>query len=158
MKIPTMSETNPPTTEAAVRDFELKHDLVLPASYRNFLLITNGGIPRKSNFKIFSRRSAVDENIQDFLGIGVHGFPTSELSYALGLYRGGIPDGLLPIANQDLGSYLCLDLRNGTDHVVFWDHRHFWSTGEWREQDLFHVADSFEQLLDMLEPVPDQTG
>ncbi len=31
-------------------------------------------------------------------------------------------------------------------------------TGEWREQDLFHVADSFEQLLDMLEPVPDQTG
>ena len=66
----------------------------------------------------------------------------------------GFPFGSVPIANQDLGSYICLDLRNGRQRVDFWDHRHFWSTGEWRERDLYHVADSFEEFLSLLRPKP----
>jgi len=151
---PEMVRRNPPTSLSAIIEFECAHGLKLPASYKLFLLETNGGIPRNSNFTIVTRPSNPDENVQNFLGIGVPGIPTSELSYPIDLYHGGIPDGLLPIANQDFGSYICLDLRDGTDRVAFWDKSHFWSTGEWREVDLYHVADSFEAFLALLGPAP----
>jgi hypothetical protein len=45
-------------------------------------------------------------------------------------------------------------MRDGRERVVLWDHRPFWGTGEWRESDLYHVADSFEEFLASLRPNP----
>ena len=53
------------------------------------------------------------------------------------------------------GDYVCLDLaRASRRRVAFWDKRHFWGTGEWREGDLYHVANSFEEFLASLRPNP----
>ena len=148
-----MTEANPPTTLATIEDFERERGLVLPGGYKQFLLTTNGGVPEKPAFPVVGHPNYSINVIRIFLGIGVR-WPTTELAYAYDLYAGGIPANVIPIASDDLGSYVCLDLRDGKDRVAFWDHRHFWGTGEWRESDLYHVADSFAEFLASLRPNP----
>lgn len=151
MKMPVMIDSNPPTTVDAIATFERSRGIQLPPSYRDFLLVSNGGVPKLTRFPVAGRPNDPIESVQVFCGLGVR-WPTTELSYALDLYRGAIPEGVVPFAVQDGGSFICFDLRNGYEQVVFWDHRHFWSTGEWRELDLYHVADSFEGFLELLRP------
>lgn len=150
---PQMKTRRRSTTISAIGLFERQRAIVLPEDYKRFLIETNGGIPVVSLFPVKGREYSPFDNVQAFLGIGVP-IPTSELAYAYDLYAGGLPFGIVPIANQDEGNYVCLDLRGGKEKIVFWDKRHFWSTGEWREQDLYAVADSFDQFLTLLRPNP----
>jgi SMI1-KNR4 cell-wall len=144
--LPEMSSRNPKTNIAAITDFSSQRHLILPRSYIDFLLTINGGRPSRSCHRVAVPYESSHINIQAFLGIGVL-IPTSELSYAYDLYVGGFPFGIVPIANGDSGDYICLDLRGNAERVVFWDKRHFWSTGEWREEDLYLLAHSFEVFL-----------
>ena len=148
---PEIIEGNPPALLAAIEDFERQRDLKLPRLYKEFLLATNGGRPRNSMFPIRGMARNPYGSIQTFAGIGVHE-PTDELARSNDLYAGGIPDGVVLIAGNGGGDYICLDLRDGKDRVAFWNKRHFWGTGEWRESDLYHVADSFEEFLASLRP------
>jgi hypothetical protein len=150
---PKMTDANPPTTLAAIESFERERGLVLPGLYKEFLLAINGGAPEAPAFPIHGNPTASTGVMQSFAGIGVRE-PTSELAYAYDLYFGGIPRGIVPIAGNGGGDYICLDLRNGKERVAFWDKRHFWGTGEWRERDLYHVADSFAEFLGSLRPNP----
>ena len=150
---PEMTQNNPPTTAVAIEDFERDRGLVLPRRYKDFLLATNGGIPETPAFPVEGMASTQVWVIQAFFGIGVRE-PTNELAYGYDLYAGGIPQEIVPIAADGMGNYVCLDLRKGADRVTFWDKRHFWSTGEWRESDLYHVANSFEEFLKSLRPNP----
>lgn len=150
---PRMTDTNPPTTLAAIESFERERALVLPQFYKEFLLATNGGAPDAPAFPIHRKSTSSTGVVQSFAGIGVRE-PTNELAYAYDLYVGGIPRGIVPIAGNGGGDYICLDLRNGKERVAFWDKRHFWGTGEWRERDLYHVADSFAEFLRSLRPNP----
>lgn len=150
---PEIENGNPPTTLAAIEDFERERGLTLPRLYKEFLLATNGGSPKNPAFPIQGMPDRKFETIQAFLGIGVR-VPTSELAYAHDLYSGGIPQGIVPIAGNGGGDYMCLDLRNGKERIAFWDLRHFWGTGEWRESDFYHVANSFAEFLALLQPNP----
>jgi cell wall assembly regulator SMI1 len=151
-----MIERNPPTTEAAIAKFEKDRELTLPPSYKAFLLATNGGVPDDTAFPVEGMQNTNIWGLQSFAGIGV-AEPTSELAYGYDMYEGGIPSGIVPIAGDGMGNYVCLDLRKGTDRVAFWDKRHFWGSGEWRESDqsdLHHIANSFEEFLASLRPNP----
>jgi hypothetical protein len=81
---PRMSDSNPPTTLAAVESFERERALVLPNLYKEFLLATNGGAPEAPAFPIHGRRMTPIEVVQSFAGIGVLE-PTNELAYAYDL-------------------------------------------------------------------------
>jgi cell wall assembly regulator SMI1 len=151
--LPKMRMTNPPTTRAAIEKFEADRGIALPSRYKEFLLATNGGTPELSAFPLQGHPRAQVWGAEVFCGIGVPE-PTEELAYGYDLYAGGIPQGIVPIAEDGMANYVCLDLRKGTDRVAFWDHRHFWGTGEWRESDLYHVADSFEEFIASLRPNP----
>lgn len=151
---PRMKDSNPPTTLTAITSFERARSIVLPPGYKAFLLATNGGVPEHSIFPVLGREQDPIDNVQSFLGVGVPEVPTDELAYAYDLYVGGFPAGIIPIANQDSGNYVCLDLRQSKQQVVLWDKRHFWSTGEWRDQDLYKIANSFEEFLSILRPSP----
>jgi hypothetical protein len=150
---PEIIEGNPLTSLAAIEDFERQRDLALPALYKQFLLTTNGGHPKNSIFPIKGMALNPFGSIQTFAGIGVRE-PTDELAWSNDLYAGGIPHGIVLIAGNGLGDYICLDLRDGKERVAFWDKRHFWGTGEWRESDLYHIADSFAEFLASLRPNP----
>jgi hypothetical protein len=153
MNVPLMAHHNPATNLMAIQKFERQRSIELPPSYKKFLLLTNGGVPETSAFPISNFDESSIGVMQIFLGIGVE-HPTSELAYAYDLYAGGIPEGIVPIASNGGGDYICLDLRKVSDRVAFWDKNHFWSTGEWRERDLYPVADTFEQFLTSLRPNP----
>ena len=148
-----MIRRNPPTTRAAIAKFEQDREITLPTSYKEFLLATNGGVPDNTAFPIEGMTNTNVWTLQSFAGIGV-AEPTNELAYSNDFYAGGIPQGVVLIAVDDGGNFVALDLRRGTDRVAFWDHRHFWGTGEWRESDLYHVANSFEEFLASLRPNP----
>jgi cell wall assembly regulator SMI1 len=148
-----MTESNSPTTVAAIEAFEGERGLSLPGSFKEFLLATNGGVPKEPAFPINGMPNNPIGLVQVFLGIGVR-WPTTELAYVYDLYAGGFPQGIVPIAGDGMGNYVCLDLRKSAERVAFWDKRHFWGTGEWRESDLYHVADSFAEFVESLGPNP----
>ena len=150
---PGITDGSSPTTLAAIERFEHDRGLALPDLYKEFLLAKNGGVPRNPTFPIRGMALNPTGSVQVFFGIDVR-WPSTELAYAYDLYAGGFPQGIVPIAGDGSGSYICLDLRKGAERVAFWDKRHFWGTGEWRESDLYHVANSFEEFLASLRPSP----
>ena len=149
----TFVDHNQPTTSNAIDAFERERNLTLPRSYRQFLLTTNGGRPKDTNFPVRNFARAKTWDLTSLLGIGVT-HPGNELSYAYDLYVGGFPRGIIPIANDDFGNYVCIDLRKGTDKISFWEKSHFWSTGEWQESDFYHVAATFDEFMASLRPSP----
>lgn len=149
-----ISDPNPPTNASSIAAFEVQAGVELPRSYKSFLLLTNGGRPSRTYFDVKNRPFSPEEALHYFLGLGITDYPTLDLLYPLNLYAGGIPSEVVPIANEDGGSYICLDLRHGGERVVYWDKAHFWSTGEWREDDLYPIADSFAEFLSLLRPSP----
>jgi hypothetical protein len=151
---PEIIEGNPPTSTAAIEAFERERGLALPALYKQFLLVTNGGRPTSPLFPIDGMALNPQGSIQFFLGVENRKWPVYDLAETHDWYAGGIPHGVVPIACTGMGDYICLDLRDGKERVAFWDHRHFWGTGEWRESDLYHVADSFAEFLASLRPDP----
>ena len=150
---PEITNGSTPPSLAVVERFERDRGLTLPALYRQFLLATNGGVPSSQTFPITGMALNPTGSVQVFFGIGVRE-PTNELAYGYDLYTGGIPRGIVPIAADGSGNYVCLDLRRGAERVAFWDKRRFWGTGEWRESDFHHVANSFKEFLASLRPSP----
>jgi SMI1 / KNR4 family (SUKH-1) len=149
---PKMQKSPPPIVLEAILAFEKPRGVELAAAYKGFLLHSNGGVPLDNlTFPIIGMPLNPFGSIQLFFGISTAtGHFSLEETYDL--YVGGFPHGIVPIADNGGGDYVCLDLRNSTDRVTFWDKRHFWSTGEWRESDLYSVAPSFDAFLVSLKP------
>ena len=142
---------NTSTTVAALSGFESSRNLKLPISYKQFLLTINGGIPDDIVYPIYGMINNKYGGIQVFFGMGtLPPMPSIETIYDT--YAGAIPKDIIPMADNGGGDYVCIDLRNGYERVVFWDKRPFWGTGKWRETDLYHVADSFAGFLTSLRP------
>ena len=151
---PEITEANPPTSPTAIGNFERSRSITLPKLYKEFLLATNGGRPKFSAFPIEGMPLNPVGSIHFFFGIENSRWRVYDLAEAYDFFAGRIPHDIVPIASDDFGSHVCLDLRKGKDRVAFWDHRHFWGTGEWREGDLYPVADSFAEFLASLRPNP----
>jgi hypothetical protein len=139
------------TTDLIIDEFEKSRNIRLPSLYRTFLKDTNGGIPDRRIYPITGMIDNPYGGIQCFFGFNKE-IETDNIDSNYDFYVGGFPHGIVPIAANGGGDYVCLDLRNGNDRVAFWDKRHFWGTGEWRESDLYHVANTFENFLAALKP------
>ena len=102
----------PPLSEDDLAAFETLHGLRLPADYRAWLLLTNGGEP-EPNVVLGSENEAT---VRGFYSVGGEG--TWDLAWAL-RGTGPFPPGCLPIAFEDGGnSYLLTD----DGQVLYWDH------------------------------------
>lgn len=145
--LPRMKEINHPITATDISDFEQFTGTTFPQDYKDFLLATNGGRPFSTAFSI---ADGSESAVREFLGFDLP-VPTSELADAYETYGGALPNGVIPIANDSFGNYICLDMRGGRERVAFWDKSHFWSTGVWREKDLMDVASSFRAFLKLLD-------
>lgn len=148
---PRITSGNPPTNLEAVQEFECKVGFPLPRLYKEFLLETNGGRPRESVFPIDGFAHNPFGSLHEFFGLGARP-PLADLDEIFEWFKNGVPAGIIAIGRTDGADYLCLDLRDGQEQVRYWDHRHHWGTGEWRESDLYHVANSFEEFIASLRP------
>ena len=149
--IPNMTLGNSVTTKSAIDIFENKYSVSLPETYRKFLLKTNGGRPENAVFPIRGLALNPFGSVNCFFGLDPI-YKSCDLSRWLDWFDGRIPLKFIPIADNGGVDYICLDLRSNNERVVFWDHAHFWSTGEWRESDLYLIADTFDKFLSSLTP------
>ena len=147
--MPTSRSSGPTPTGASVHELENRLGKELPDEYREFLLSTNGGVPQEQNLAKPSH-----------IGIIVNGFFSLDLAdndlsmdYALTTWTGRYPDGYLPIARCKGSNLLLLDLRDASaGRVVYWDHEGEADDDEPpRDDNLTDVADTFSELLTMLE-------
>ncbi len=150
---PRMSDPNTPIKSGKVEEFEARIQRSLPEGYKIFLKATNGGQPELRAFPVKDYEDDNLDILNQFSGLGADK-PSSDLLDDYDFFAGRIPDGIIIIGHTDGGDKLCFDLRNGKQKVVLWDHKHFWGTGEWREQDLYHVANTFDELLAAMYPNP----
>ena len=133
--------------------FESEVGHALPPAYSAFLLSTNGGRPEPDTFQITGFQNNPYGSVHFFFGLNVDTW-----SYNLGeMYRwfsASVPTGILAIGCTAGADYICLDLRAGDERVIYWDHRHHWGTGEWREQDVYPIAATFSDFLVSLRSNP----
>lgn len=145
-----------PASFQQIGSFENRCGAPLPRDYIEFLLAGELDAAHARFFDVLTSGSSCDM-IQGFFGFDMPK-ATSNLDYARLMYTGGGPDGLVAIAGNGAGDYICLDLRGGgttrRSPVALWRIDHFWRTGEWRDQDLSPLADSFTAFVDGLRPTP----
>jgi SMI1-KNR4 cell-wall len=153
ISFPTTSYSDRSTTPTAIEEFEGTFGLQLPELFKQFLLATNGGRPRNPSFPISGLASNPIGDVNFFFGIAPQ-MDVYDLQKIFKRFVGRIPNDMVPTGENGGVDYICLDLRNGGERVVFWDHAHFWSTGEWRESDLYFIAGSFDEFLTSLRPNP----
>ncbi len=108
------TELDPPASADAVRAFEGRHGVALPASHREFLMRGNGGVVGDVRLFGVGRPDALDLGQQ-----------VSEMRPVVE----GMADGpLLPFASDWGGSYFCYDLRRPTTAgefpVLYWNHEY----------------------------------
>jgi len=148
-----MATFNLPASELSIRRLEESLGLTLPNTFRAFLRSANGGRPKHDCYPIEGLALNPLGDLAYLFGIGLSPDILNIENHHT-FFRGRIPAHVVIIGRNSGSDYVCLDLRNGGEKVVFWDHARFWSTGEWRESDLHFIANSFEDFLKSLRPNP----
>lgn len=148
---PRMKSANPMISVSEINEFEESIGVQLPVSYKKFLLVSNGGRPDNSVFPIQDMLLNTEGNIQVFFGLRAK-HRTSDLYLVYKDMGEAVPRSIVPIATTGFSDFICLDLRGGSERVVFWDRRPFWGSGIWREDDVYLIAANFDELLVALKP------
>ncbi len=124
-----------------VADFERRNNLVLPASYKSFIVKNNGGSPSPSLF--VDRIRGFTANIALFFPIN-----SGAIEREIADFPFCVEEGLLPIALDGGGDYFFLELRTGA--VYYWNHelhpQHRFSI-----ENLDWVAENMSRLVSQLE-------
>jgi hypothetical protein len=155
-------EHRPPAPPEALADTERRlaaRGHRIPPSYRAFLAEQDGGRPVKDTFYFEQRDRRQSSGVSTFLGAQPRpgGSLTSDLAGVVELV-GDIPPGILPIADDEVGNYVCIDTRDGRDGpVLFWDHEEGFDDDEVDFSNLYEIAPDLQTFLDGLtepEPLP----
>jgi hypothetical protein len=143
----------PPDTLAETEERLANLGHRIPPSYRAFLAEQDGGRPVRNTFTFDQHDREQSSRVAAFLG--VEAAPDGDLAGTAELV-GDIPSGVLPIAGDEFGNYVCIDTRNdGDGPILFWDHEEGFDDGEPDESNLYEVAPDLETFLAALsEPTP----
>lgn len=118
--------------EKTVSEFEEKHHLNLPDSYRGFLIRYNGGDTPETKFK----SGKVSSDVRYFYGIGNVAYSTQKIVDLNDL----VSKQILPIARDSFGNYIALCLSaDSFGSVVFCDHEKGYKVTE--------IASSFNEFV-----------
>jgi len=135
--MPTFLNTSGPVGDEDVAEFERRHAIRLPRSYRSFLLETNGGAPKPS---------AVAGRQVEYL-YSLNGSRDSlDLEFAQGTFV-DLPPLHIAVGIDPFGNPFVLDCSSGA--VCLLEHRR----GE-GEHELMPLAASFDAFLALLEDAP----
>ena len=138
--------------EREIFDVKTRLGQELPEAYVKFLLKHNGGRPDPM-FIILLDGEVIGINC--IFGIDADE-PSLDLEKTALFFAGFLPKGVISIADAGGGNYICLDLRDGGERVMYWDANASWGTwgsGHWDEQDLWLVAPNFNAFVEMLSDI-----
>jgi hypothetical protein len=117
-----MLDVGPRLSEAQVHGLEHQLGIALPESYKSFLLRYNGGRPKPEFFPIDGYDRCSSNAVHYFFGIG-WSVQSINVDWNFRIYKGRLPEELLPIAGDGSGNLVCLAIRGARIGVVcFWDH------------------------------------
>jgi hypothetical protein len=136
-----------------LEEFERQMGTPLPGDYKTFLLQYNGGRPAPSFFWI----EPVIDGSEVFQFYGLHEGPAhlSIDTYA-GKERYGIPATMLPIGDNGVGDFICLDLSAvHFGEVCFLDHEIHPFHDPDAIEGITKLANSFSEFLALLSNYPD---
>jgi hypothetical protein len=137
--------------EAEAQLAELGHPL--PPSYKAFLAESDGGVPVRDRFSFQQDDRTQDDAVQTFFGVAPVPSPGLNLLRTIGILGERVPAGVLPIATDPLGNFICLDARDGHDGpVLFWDHEYEGDPPD--EANLYEIAPDLPAFLDSLSASP----
>ncbi len=144
------SNTNPKISIKDIEALEKKLGFNLPQSYKDFLLVSNGGVPQENTFDVYS----VSENkllysfvIREFLGIGVK----EDIYKAFQYYKNELPNHYLPFAFDPFRNIMCLSVQ--TEEIYFWDCASRVANGQKFDPGalkIYYVCENFEDFLELL--------
>jgi hypothetical protein len=142
----TMRDVGPALKREDVRHLEREFDCKLPASYRDFLLKSNGGRPLNW---VVDRAPAGDFVVERFFALD--GDVEDTLLGALDLYAPRIPKGLLPVARDPFGNLILLAIAGPSlERVFHWDHEREPEGGDEAPENLIELAPTFQRFLSLL--------
>ncbi len=131
-------------TEDDLKSFEMSLGCRLPAEYRNFLLMHNGGKPVPFDFQLGSEGP---DSIHHVYGLNTKNH--SDLRNIIDCFKGRIPRQILPIADDPGGNQICIGISGKhRGRIYFWDHEKETTLFKFRATTL--LADSFGGFLNGL--------
>jgi hypothetical protein len=150
-------EPRPPAPAEAMAEAESRlaaRGHRIPPSYREFLAQQDGGRPLKKDAFSFEQHDRPQfSRITSFFG--VQPAPGGDLTRVVETV-GDMPPGILPIARDELGNFVCIDTRDDRDGpVLFWDHEEGFDDDEVDFSNLYEIAPDLQTFLNGLsEPPP----
>lgn len=145
--MPTFTHSFGPVSAQAVADFERRIGVKLPAEYKQFLRVTNGGEPEPKVFTVpgcGDALAAILYGIQD-----ERTYADLEWEQEQATLWEPFPLGVIAIGHDPGGNTLLLwTLGEQEGKVSFWDRNGLWRTPE--GQNTFLVASSFTEFLQSL--------
>jgi hypothetical protein len=139
-------EGGPQLDPEALSFFEKKHGVALPASYREFLLATNGGRPERDLLSVPGLQGNVLSRIHLFFGLN-DPIESCNLDWNLKIFGDRIPAGFLPIGTTEGVDKICLSaLKERAGAVFYWDGH---ARGD--ERSLHFLAEDFASFISSLQ-------
>ena len=118
-------DSKTPTSDEAIKRIEEQLSISLPAEYRSFLLVHNGGRVSPAVFRFKNESGKHSDSCVDwFLAIydgEYNNFESYFETYKLDQQR--LPPELVPIAHDPGGNLICISVScSQKGGVFFWDH------------------------------------
>ena len=133
-----------PATDEQIAEFEKTEGITLPADYRAFLQIHNGGRPLPDSFPIGSDNGSL---LNTFFELGEGEGETNDLQTKCDRYHGRIPHTMIPIGCDAGNNIILLGV-----HGEVWGRVYF--LDQMNPRPIFEIAPSFTAFLDSFEPPP----
>lgn len=136
----------------SITNFENKYSIVLPISYRKFLIQFNGGLTAKGSEVFLINEYQKSSIIDKFYGLNIK--ESSNIEFYLDNYYDIFPGGIIPIGEDPGGNYICLNANGNEDYgkIYFYDHEidNENEDGTLNWNNLYLIANSFTEFLEKL--------
>jgi hypothetical protein len=141
-------------TESQLDDLEKYFGVKFPQAYRDFMLITNGGIPLHN---CFDSKDGTESSSVSFFSVLPN--DTFDIVHRNKVGAGRFPHGFISIGADGNGNAICIDCNSGPAHgkIYFWEHENEadQAQGETPEtvQNIYLLGDTFTEFLDGLHDI-----
>ncbi len=131
-------------SEEEIAAFERWLGVVLPVDYRTFLAEVNGGRPKP---RVFEGPTGDGSLVHFFFTLNADA-SHYRLHKEIKAYAGRIPEKLLPIACDDFGNLVLLDLgAKSLGAIYFWDHEQENMDGDPYWDNIAFISPSFTEFV-----------
>ena len=137
--------------QSDIKEFNMSTNINIPLALEQHYLICNGGTPDNTYF--FYEKEGISYQIADFIPLKTDNEEVWNLKKTYSHYvNKGLPQDLLPFANDWGSNKFCIHLENHAIYIVYMD------LGEISEDNgsIRKISNSFQEFIDNLQESDDE--